>query len=139
MEALLSILFFVGILGAVVYYGCTEKGRAAAEKARADQEQRKQDREKQKADQARRELASKPGGKVHAPLSEVGSRSPDGSGLACPKCGGMQFRARRSGAARAGIVGTTVATGGIGGIVAAGVTKQKRVTCVTCGTVYLRG
>ena len=132
MEALLGAIFLVAILGAAYYYGVTEKGKAAAEKARQEQE------EKKKA-KLRRELDSKPGGKVHAPLSEVGSKSPDGTGLACPKCGGAQFKARRSGAARAGIVGTTIATGGVGGIVAAGATKQKRVTCVTCGTVYVRG
>ena len=72
-------------------------------------------------------------------ISEVG-RPSSGSGLACPNCGGAQFKARRSGAARVGIVGATVLTGGLAGpVVAAAVTKQTRVTCVTCGTVYLRG
>lgn len=72
-------------------------------------------------------------------ISVVG-RPSAGGGLACPNCSGTQFKARRSGAARAGIVGATVLTGGLAGpVVAAAVTKQTRVTCVTCGTVYLRG
>lgn len=61
-----------------------------------------------------------------------------GVGLACPRCGGTGFKARRSTGARAGIVTTTVATGGLGGLAAAGVTKQKQVTCVTCGARYAR-
>lgn len=63
------------------------------------------------------------------PLSEVGVRTD--AGLACPKCGGIQFQAKRSGAHRlAGwaIAGplALLATGG-------------QVRCVTCATVYLRG
>ena len=57
----------------------------------------------------------------------------------CPKCGGEQFKARRSGRARFGIGGATVATGGLAGAVAFGATKKTKVECVTCGTVYDRG
>lgn len=48
----------------------------------------------------------------------------------CPHCGGSQFKARRTKAARWGIF----ATGAAGAVV----TKQKKVQCVTCGTIYDR-
>jgi ssDNA-binding Zn-finger/Zn-ribbon topoisomerase 1 len=53
------------------------------------------------------------------------------SGVACPKCGGGQFKARRSTAGRLGIVAT--------GLLAVPLTRQKQVQCVTCGTKYARG
>lgn len=71
-------------------------------------------------------------------ISEVG-RVEGQAGLACPKCGGGQFKARRSTAARVGVATTTVATGGLAGLGAAAVTKQKQVQCVTCGAKYMRG
>lgn len=62
-------------------------------------------------------------------LSQVGARS--STGLLCPRCNGAQFKARRTGRARAGIV--------LGGLMAAAVLPQDRVQCVTCGAVYRRG
>lgn len=89
--------------------------------------------ERHRAAVARRKLDK---GKVA--ISTVGKA--DGQpGLACPKCGGAQFKARRSTAARATIGAATVATGGIAGLGAAAVTRQKQVQCVTCGAKYMRG
>ena len=65
------------------------------------------------------------------PISQVGVQAQGGSGLGCPKCGGTSLRARRSTAARAGVVAT--------GLTGAAVTKRKEVTCQTCGAVYKRG
>ena len=56
------------------------------------------------------------------PLSVVGDRS--GPGLACPKCGGTQFTAKRS------VLGKA-----IGGVLA----PKSEVKCVTCGTIFKRG
>jgi hypothetical protein len=56
------------------------------------------------------------------PISEAGDRGD--AGLACPKCGGTQFKAKRSAK----------------GKVAAGLLAPKtQVRCVTCGTTYRRG
>ena len=63
------------------------------------------------------------------PISQLGRQTH--GGLACPKCGGTQFKARRSGGARAGIVAT--------GLVGLAFTKQTKVACTTCGTIYQRG
>ena len=52
---------------------------------------------------------------------------------ACPKCGGTQFKLRRTPGRRAGIGTATVLAGGVGALAAAG--KQK-VQCVTCGLFY---
>jgi hypothetical protein len=55
-------------------------------------------------------------------ISKVGVQG--GAGLQCPKCGGTQFKAKRS----------------AGGKMALGVLAPKtRVRCVTCGTQYTRG
>jgi len=62
-------------------------------------------------------------------LSQVGDRS---SGiLACPVCGGMSFKAKRSAGAKVGL-GLTL---GLGALLA----PKTRVRCETCGTEYLRG
>lgn len=54
-------------------------------------------------------------------ISEVGQTP---NGLACPKCGGTQFAARRS----------------LGGKALAGLLAPKTVTeCVACGARYRRG
>lgn len=63
------------------------------------------------------------------PLSDVGQQT--SAGLACPKCGGTQFTAKRSMTGK--IVGT--ATLGVGGLLA----PKTRVKCVACGTMFLRG
>lgn len=57
-------------------------------------------------------------------------------GLACPKCGGTQFKARRTAGDRTRIAAGTVTTG-VGGIFSARKNQQK-VQCVTCGTFYDR-
>lgn len=62
-------------------------------------------------------------------ISEVGDRSD--AGLACPKCGGTQFKAKRRGAAKL----ATGATLGVGALLV----PKTRVKCVTCGTEYVRG
>lgn len=59
------------------------------------------------------------------PISEVGERTD--AGLACPKCGGVQFKVKRSGRQKA-MLG-----------VASMLVKGTQVRCVTCGTVYKRG
>lgn len=67
----------------------------------------------------------------NATISQVGVPTSGGGGLSCPKCHGTQFKARRSKKARAGVVAT--------GVVGWAATKQKKVQCVTCGTMYNRG
>jgi hypothetical protein len=130
MNVVWTIVFIGVFIGLLLYYGFTEQGQkeaAAAREKKARQQQAK----------TTKQLSRKPGGKVDAPISVVGDQSH--LGLACPKCGGSQFKAKRSGKARAGIAVTTVVTGGIGGVAAAGVTRQTKVKCVTCGTEYQRG
>ena len=59
----------------------------------------------------------------------------------CPRCGGTQFKARRTVGQRLGIGAITAVTLPVsavgGGLVAAKRMKQK-VQCVTCGTFYER-
>lgn len=62
------------------------------------------------------------------PISVVGQTA---EGVACPKCGGAQFKTRRSTRARWGVAAT--------GLVGLAATSQKQVQCVTCGTKYGRG
>jgi hypothetical protein len=65
--------------------------------------------------------------RVKAPISAVGDRS---SGvLACPRCGGTGFKAKRSAKAKIGAVVLTPLT----------LAKASQVKCVTCGTIYQRG
>ena len=58
-------------------------------------------------------------------ISDVGVKTP--AGLACPKCGGTQFKAGRK-------ASTKVAFG-----VASLLGEAQHVRCVTCGTRYMRG
>lgn len=62
-------------------------------------------------------------------LSEAGNQSQ--AGLACPRCGGTQFVAKRSAKGKA--IG--FATLGVGGLIA----PKSRVKCVACGMMFLRG
>jgi hypothetical protein len=62
-------------------------------------------------------------------LSQVGAKSD--AGLACPKCGGTQFTAKRSNKGK--IVG--ISTLGVAGLIA----PKSQVKCVTCGTMFRRG
>lgn len=78
------------------------------------------------------------GSAVDVPISRVGKTGGQGVGLACPRCGGAQFKQRRSRGGRAGIVAGTVLLPGIGTVAGAALTKQKQVQCVTCGARYRR-
>lgn len=60
-------------------------------------------------------------------ISSVGTHADGGGGLACPKCGGTQFKAGRR-------AGTKVAFGAMSLL-----GQAKHVRCVTCGTQYIRG
>lgn len=62
-------------------------------------------------------------------LSAVGERTD--YGLACPKCGGTQFTAKRS--VKGKVIG--IGTIGVAGLIA----PKSQVKCVTCGTMYKRG
>jgi hypothetical protein len=62
-------------------------------------------------------------------ISAVGAKP--GGDLACPKCGGAQFKTRRSALHRTTII-TTV---GVSGLLKSG----SQVRCTTCGTIYKRG
>lgn len=55
-------------------------------------------------------------------ISKVGVQG--AGGLACPKCGGTQFKAKRSAGGKVGL-----------GLLA----PKTRVKCVTCGAQYTRG
>lgn len=72
--------------------------------------------------------------KIKAPISQVGDRS--GGTLACPKCGGTNFKAKRSGKAKIASIGAAPLTGGAS---LAGLAKASQVKCVTCGTYFKRG
>lgn len=72
--------------------------------------------------------------KIDAPISQVGKRD-DGT-LACLRCSGTQFKAKRSGAAK-GVAATGVFVAGPIGLAA--LANASQVQCVTCGTVYGRG
>ena len=76
----------------------------------------------------RRLAAASPGDRVRAEISQVGDRTP--AGLACPKCGGTNFKAKRSRGAKILLAPIPIA------IAAA---PKSRVKCVTCGTEYQRG
>ena len=62
-------------------------------------------------------------------ISKAGKRTD--AGLACPKCGGTSFKAKRS----AGAKTLGVLTVGVGAALA----PKSRVKCETCGKVFLRG
>lgn len=62
-------------------------------------------------------------------ISNVGQRTT--GGLACPKCGGTQFKAKRSAKGKA--------IGAVAGVAGAMLAPKSRVRCVTCKTEYVRG
>lgn len=62
-------------------------------------------------------------------LSTVGVKG--AAGLACPKCGGTQFTAKRSMTGK--VIGFS--TLGVGGLLA----PKSQVKCVACGTMFKRG
>ncbi len=84
----------------------------------------------------RRVEAAAPGDRVRAAISEVGERSV--AGLACPKCGGTAFKAKRSRGAKLLMAPVAVTSLGVG-LVGVAALRKTRVKCVTCGTEYLRG
>ena len=93
--------------------------------------------DRHEANKAQRSAAQlNSGATVRRNISVVGNQTH--AGLQCPRCGGIQFKARRSKAARAGVAASTIAFAPLGAV-AVGVTKKKRVQCVTCGTIYDRG
>lgn len=59
------------------------------------------------------------------PLSQVGDKT--GAGLACPKCGGTQFKAGRKTSTKLAFGATSM------------LGQAHFVRCVTCGTRYRRG
>jgi hypothetical protein len=117
--AIIWIIFIAILLGFValaVYMIKTEGLRGAYAQTMANGRRK-----------AAKRVAKKQGAGM--PISQVGAQPT--SGLGCPKCGGTSFQARRSTAARAGVVMT--------GVAGAAVTKRKETTCQTCGSVYKRG
>jgi len=120
MGWLIFLLLVASFVAYCVWSATTENGKAYAAKASAKVAGRK-------AGKLSNQLSK--GGRVNARISTVGTKSE--AGLACPRCGGSHFKARRSRAARyAG--GATLGVGAL-------LIKQKQVTCVTCGTRYDRG
>jgi hypothetical protein len=110
-------IVFLLLVGGCVAYGVwsttTENGKAYATKLSA-----------QTADKKAQKLSSQlgKGGRVNAAISQVGAAG--AAGLACPRCGGTAFKAKRS----------------AGGKVAGGLLAPKtRVKCITCATEYRRG
>lgn len=75
-----------------------------------------------------------PAPKGKARISEVGDKTD--AGLACPKCGGTQFKVKRSGMQKLGALAAAPITLGASAVILA---KGTRVACVACGTVYKRG
>lgn len=93
-----------------------------AEKARKDEERRRREIQEHRQKKADAELRS-------SKISDVGDRS---SGvLACPKCGGTQFKAKRSAKSKALLIPTV----GVGALLA----PKSKVRCETCGSEYVRG
>ena len=115
-----QVAWLVAMVLAAGYLALTAHGRQTSRKLAASWASRADRKSKDKRERDR--LA-------RTPISEVGVKGE--GGLACPKCGGTQFQARRTKAARTGVV--------MGGLAGAAMTKQKQVTCVTCGTIYKRG
>jgi hypothetical protein len=76
-----------------------------------------------------RELSKRPGDVVHESISAVGDSST--GVLACPKCHGTSFKAKRSFVTKALLLPTL----GVGTALA----PKTRVKCTTCGTEYHRG
>lgn len=62
-------------------------------------------------------------------ISQVGERTD--AGLACPKCGSTQFKAKRTAFGKAAAI-TTIGVGAV-------LVPKRQVRCVACGTTYKRG
>lgn len=100
-----GVIFIVAIVAVIYFLGFTSQGKAVRDwwsKGRARNRQRT--------------------------ISQVGVKSAGtGAGLACPKCGGTQFKVRRR-------TSTKLAFGAMSLL-----GQAKHVRCVTCGTEYRRG
>lgn len=104
--------------------------RQAAVAALKDSKDRKQ------GQKDRNEMRKPIGSTVKAPISSVGDKS---SGvLACPKCGGAQFKAKRRGVVKGAAWVAAPLSLGLSAVVVAAAPKS-RVRCETCKTEYLRG
>jgi hypothetical protein len=126
------MIFWVLVAILAVAYGLWYAVQPPEKKA----EMRKRSLANQQARQ--KQVAARKAASAPVPISQIGIRT--GGGLACPRCGGTNFKARRSTKGRAGIVGATLLTGGLLGTAAgAGLTKQAWVTCITCGSLFGRG
>lgn len=115
----MEVLILLGVIVLAIWFSTTEAGQKMAA-----------DKEKRDAAKRAKELQRRPGNTVHQPISSVGVRS-ESAGLACPKCGGTNFKAKRSAGAK--VAGATF------GVVGALAMPKRRVKCVTCGTEFLRG
>lgn len=112
---LLGIVVACGAVFCVYYFTRPPERRAELDANWAAMSQETKDRDRQKALRKGKLIEKKA-------ISRVGVRSEVG-GLACPQCGGTQFKAKRSKGAK----------------IAAGLLAPKRrVRCETCGTEYLR-
>lgn len=128
-EAILAVLLLVALVFVLAVMFGTEKGREEMRKAGRDAAERKAAKRSDPG-------MTKVGGTMKAPISQVADRS--SGGLACPKCGGTNLKAKRSGKAVVGVTAGTVATFGLGAVFA-GKAKKRWVVCETCGTRYQRG
>jgi hypothetical protein len=117
-------IVFLLVIASFVAFGVwtntTEAGKAYLAKATSDAAAKK-------AGKLSNQLSK--GGRVNAPISQVGAGG--AAGLACPRCGGSGFQAKRSRAAKVLLVPTV----GVGTLLA----PKTRVKCITCGTEYRRG
>lgn len=110
-----------------------ERGRRMREEVAEDRQRLREERreavdeyrEARDREKAAREASARPSKR----LSDVGDRS---SGtLACPDCGGTDFKAKRS--TRAKVLGGAAV--GVGALLA----PKSRVECVACGETFKRG
>ncbi|HEX8770154.1 MAG TPA: hypothetical protein VF711_05235 [Acidimicrobiales bacterium] len=134
MGAVVWILVGIGTITAVVWYAVwfskLSPERKAEMRRQAEarrQQQQVAQRSKAIAEQRSKETKGTIGHRQ--PISKAGVRNE--AGLACPRCGGAQFTAKRS------VKGKTVgiATLGVGGLIA----PKSQVKCVTCGAMFKRG
>lgn len=98
-------------VGAIGYFNLTPQGPGEWQRLKAD-------RAKRSAKKFNEHMQTAQYKKT--PISQAGVHGP--TGLACPKCGGVQFEPGRS---TAGAFGSSK--------------RRKLVSCVTCGTVFRRG
>lgn len=110
--AFFAVMAAIFLGGYGIYFGFTKRGRKSWSLTQeVERRNRQVQRERRTADRSK--------------LSEVGVKTP--AGLACPKCGGTQFKAGRK-------ASTKLAFG-----FASLLGEAQHVRCVTCGTRYLRG